>query len=324
MAALVTKLAGLIGAGSRRPGTCARGPGWFGILFFFVFAVVGTAVVVAAVKKFDPVTHGFFASRDFLGMAGIGAVFAVVGYGGVYFSWRSMRQMPQRNVAFSDVWIENPCFPKAAKKRFARSGMIRLEPEAGAGTKFVGLTMLALFWNGITGGALYSMLSEDNIPWIPMALLSIFVLVGVVLIFAAVHALLRVLLVGDTSVEISREPLAPGETATIYVKQAGRFTVERAEVRLFCREQVTYRRGTDRVTEKEEVHSEVVAESHRLQARSGHSLLDAQLRIPEDAMHSFEAANNKIRWFIGVKLVIAGRPDVDDAFVLRVSPQRIG
>jgi hypothetical protein len=235
-----------------------------------------------------------------------------------------MRQMPQRNVAFSDVWIENPCFPKAAKKRFARSGMIRLEPEAGAGTKFVGLTMLALFWNGITGGALYSMLSEDNIPWIPMALLSIFVLVGVVLIFAAVHALLRVLLVGDTSVEISREPLAPGETATIYVKQAGRFTVERAEVRLFCREQVTYRRGTDRVTEKEEVHSEVVAESHRLQARSGHSLLDAQLRIPEDAMHSFEAANNKIRWFIGVKLVIAGRPDVDDAFVLRVSPQRIG
>ena len=179
-------------------------------------------------------------------------------------------------------------------------------------------------WNGITAGVLSGMLKGGSVPWVPLAIISVFAVMGLGLLFAAGHALLRVLLVGDTTVEISREPLAPGETATIYVKQAGRFQIEQAEVRLFCRKEATYRRGTDTVTDKQEVLSEVVARSGRMQSRSGHALLDAQVRIPRNAMHSFEAPNNKIRWFIGVKLVIAGRPDVNDAFVLRVAPERVG
>jgi hypothetical protein len=42
--------------------------------------------------------------------------------------------------------------------------------------------------------------------------------------------------------------------------------------------------------------------------------------MPQDTMHSFEAANNKIRWELEIHGSIKGWPDVKESFKINVVP----
>ena len=49
-----------------------------------------------------------------------------------------------------------------------------------------------------------------------------------------------------------------------------------------------------------------------------------QFAIPEFTMHSFEATNNKIEWFLKVHGNIKKWPDVSDEFSIQVLPLEAG
>lgn len=50
----------------------------------------------------------------------------------------------------------------------------------------------------------------------------------------------------------------------------------------------------------------------------------AQVTIPTDVMHTFEASHNKITWHLVVGGDIPRWPDVNDEYPLRLLPMRVG
>ena len=85
----------------------------------------------------------------------------------------------------------------------------------------------------------------------------------------------------------------------------------------FAFEEVTYRRGTDTVTDKHVFHRATVAETSRqMEIATG----KARLSIPADTMHSFASSNNKIAWELCLHGEIEGWPDVKLEFGLNIEP----
>jgi hypothetical protein len=85
---------------------------------------------------------------------------------------------------------------------------------------------------------------------------------------------------------------------------------------LEAREEATYTRGTDSVTEKNIFFSRPIFES----AVGGALDSQAGIAIPADAMHSFEAPRNKILWAIKVKGDVPLWPNFEDEYRLTVLP----
>jgi hypothetical protein len=87
------------------------------------------------------------------------------------------------------------------------------------------------------------------------------------------------------------------------------------------REEATYQRGTNTYTDKEIFATvDFVDTTADWEMPRG----SAELVIPEDTMHSFEADSNKIVWEIKVAGDIARWPDVQQNFPITLRPIRIG
>jgi len=100
------------------------------------------------------------------------------------------------------------------------------------------------------------------------------------------------------TIELDRHPLVPGETAKVLVRHKGEPRTDGVQVALICREEATYRVGTNSRTEKNQVFESVVAD---LDGDAVTSEIRAPLLVPEDAMHSFAATNNKVIWEVEVR-----------------------
>ncbi|MFV1965502.1 MAG: hypothetical protein ACC628_08785 [Pirellulaceae bacterium] len=109
---------------------------------------------------------------------------------------------------------------------------------------------------------------------------------------------------GPTFLEISDHPLQPGKEYAIFFSQAGRTALRSLEMSLICQEEATYVQGTDIRKESRVVHRERVFRYDAVRAEPGSPFeVRETLRIPENAMHSFQSGHNAVHW----KLVIKGR-----------------
>ncbi|MCK6470268.1 MAG: DUF3592 domain-containing protein [Planctomycetes bacterium] len=115
---------------------------------------------------------------------------------------------------------------------------VRLGRHGSDFGKAIGLLVAGLFWNGIVSIFVYQALigGFGGGSWFVLAFLSIFVLVGLLIIYGFFHQLLVALGVGETIVEISADRLAPGQPFEILVIQAGRMHLNALTVRLVCEE----------------------------------------------------------------------------------------
>jgi hypothetical protein len=107
---------------------------------------------------------------------------------------------------------------------------------------------------------------------------------------------------GMPVVELSSHPLWPGKTCQLLFRWPGAPRLEELRLRLLCEEQVSFREGTDTRTEEQAVyvkelweHSESAGEAMRSRE------VEREILVPLDAMHSFKADNNNVRWLIEVK-----------------------
>ncbi|XZE19706.1 DUF3592 domain-containing protein [Pirellulaceae bacterium SH449] len=287
----------------------------------------------------------------------IGGIFSLVGLGGVVMgigmvraerkakrppvipvqgaATDSARALPERSSLFGDdtyrderdrsirsiaptsgaKYTPPKCLPTA---RTGPDEPLVLEQTVSRGLKAIGMVLFALFWNGITGTITYFAVADFSI--IPLLFMSIFLLIGVLILLAAIHSVLQ-LFNPRTVAVCSHSYLQPGSEFEISWLQKGNpKRIRKLAITLEGKELVTFRQGTKTRTETSVFFSERVLETtDPAEIESG--FRDCQ--IPENAMHTFDGASNKIIWTVQVHGDIPFWPDILDDFTVVVYPPTI-
>jgi hypothetical protein len=192
-------------------------------------------------------------------------------------------------------------------------GPTTLKPAASPLASFIVLLVIGLFWNGLIWGILLA----TNPPTAAKVFLSIFVLIGLGLLAAAVHQFLA-LFNPRPSLQANASAVRLGETLDLRFSFSGRVQrITRLTVTLQGEEVATYRRGTDTKTDRHIFRqSRLLDTTDKTCIQSG----TVTLTIPADSMHSFDAPNNKIEWKIELHGEIPRWPDVKLQFPITVHP----
>lgn len=117
--------------------------------------------------------------------------------------------------------------------------------------------------------------------------------------------------------------LQRGQSFDIRYKQSfkRKVTLNQQSFTLLMRESATYQQGTNTVTKH---HDNVYDErTERDVVLDANMPIDEQLTftVPSDAMHTFDAQRNKLRWILQVKLDIPDFPDFHRDYILKVIPE---
>ena len=201
------------------------------------------------------------------------------------------------------------------------TGQAELRPVSTPLGTFVGLTFVALFWNGIVSIFLWQAVGswrQGQPDGCLTAFLVPFVLIGLGLIFAVGRQFL-VLFNPRAYITLTPGALTAGGTAYLQWKLgSGGRGVRRVKIVLEGREEARYRRGTDTHTDRETFLSlPVVDTAQPLEIASGGS---ASFTVPADTAPSFQADNNKIVWSLKVHCDLSNWPDTDDEYEVVVRP----
>ena len=105
-------------------------------------------------------------------------------------------------------------------------------------------------------------------------------------------------------VEVSHQPIYPGQTIDVTISQGGTLYVRSLRLFLVCEEVTSYHQGTDVRTETLEILREQVFVQRRFEITSKSPLAETfTITIPQDAMHSFQSNFNCLQW----RIVSVGR-----------------
>ncbi len=203
------------------------------------------------------------------------------------------------------------------------TGPVILKPQVSPVGKVFGTLFFALFWNGIVSVFVWQAWKgwqSGHPDWFLSIFMIPFVLVGIASFFFVGHFALAL---ANPRPRITLQQGEPclGDELRIDWRFSGRAS-RLTQLRIFLegREEATYQRGTDTVTDREvfATHS-IVDTANNWEIPRG----SAALAIPDDTMHSFAAGNNKIIWEIKVKGEIPRWPDVDQNFPVTLQPLRL-
>lgn len=258
--------------------------------------------------------------------------FLAVGYGGLLFATGFIGKKKQlqpvagaRASALSSAddvrEFAEPEDDETIDDELARSdGPVTLKPAVSPLAKFLGVTFVALFWNGITSFFVYQAVKShiDGRPeWCLTVFITPFVLVGLLLIWGIFHSFLS-LFIPRPVLTLDRARIPLGGTTKLSWKFSGNaYIIRQLKVSLQGKESATYRRGTDTTTDHNVFFKEVLFETHDpLDIPEG----SVNIRIPGGTMHSFDSGNNKVVWEIHLDGEIPLRPDVDAEFPITITP----
>ena len=97
----------------------------------------------------------------------------------------------------------------------------------------------------------------------------------------------------------------------------------RVRLEWLFRESATYRRGTDTFTD---THERLLGEwehPDRAFPAGAEFLEERTFAVPPDAMHTFAAPRNALRYFLRVRVEMPGWPDVREEYEVRVPPVHV-
>jgi hypothetical protein len=204
----------------------------------------------------------------------------------------------------------------------AAAGPVELRPQITPVGKLFGLTFVSLFWNGIVWTiGWFAVLSHpgQKPEGCAIAFLSIFALIGLLLIYGTLRQLL---ILFNPRPKLTLSPGSPSLGGTTYLQwrlSGGTGGVRHLRITLEGHEEAQYRRGTDTRTDKETFAViPLVDSTDSYQMASG----STSFVVPADTMPSFRADHNKIVWTIKAQLEIANWPDSDEEFEVLVRPGR--
>jgi hypothetical protein len=195
-----------------------------------------------------------------------------------------------------------------------------LAPKFPAKTKFIGMTVVALFWNGIVlifAADVANGFRHGDPSWFGLLMLLPFVAVGLGLAGGAVYQFLALFNPRPTlKLSSSMIPLGTAtELSWSFSGQTGR--IDEFTVTLRGVEEARYRKGTSTYTDRNTFYEmELCRTSNAAEITSG----QIGFVVPPDTMHSFEAENNKIVWNLDIHGNIKRWPDVKESFPITVTP----
>jgi hypothetical protein len=186
-------------------------------------------------------------------------------------------------------------------------------------TKFIGLSIFTLFWNGLTWTFVILIIHDGGIKanLCFLSFLSIFVIIGVATLFLAGQSFLQ-LFNPTVQLTLSRTPLHLGDNVILKWELAGRYDrVQRLTIVLEGRESARYRRGTDTHTDTKVFCRQPIADAAKqVEIVKGQK----PLSIPATTMHTFDSSDNHVEWKIVVKGEIPNWPDINDEMKLAILP----
>ena len=257
-------------------------------------------------------------------------VFSAVGFGGLYFMSRSDRKskpsLPLRAIgergraAPIDIAVASLEFlPKFEPS----DEPVTLKPTSSRLGKLIGTIVFALIWNGVTSAVVYKVIDShmsDRPEWFLTFFSIPFVIIGLGSIGFVIYQFLA-MFNPTVQVTVNRNALAQGEALDVAWDLVGRTQmVTKMRVWLQGREEATYRRGTNTVTDKHVfTEIELANTDNPADIIGGAGTVD----IPVDTMHSFVASNNKIIWSLHVTGEIPRWPDIKVEYPIVVLPASV-
>ncbi len=212
---------------------------------------------------------------------------------------------------------------KSVPKEFERdlkTGPVTLKSQSGPVGRFIGVTLFALVWNGITGAVCFGIISDGEIGSFLFLFISVFVLVGVILILAVFYNFLALF---NPRVQLTLKEGAArlGEEVELDWTMTGSAErINKLRIWLEGREEAQYTRGTDTYTDRNTFATiEIIETRKRSEIRRGR----VTLPIPEYTMHSFDGGNNKIVWEVKLEGEISNWPDIDNTFEFTILPLNV-
>jgi hypothetical protein len=194
-----------------------------------------------------------------------------------------------------------------------------------SGWPLFGMAVFCLFWNGIVVWAAIRVIGDylaGRHDLRAALVLALFAVAGLVL---CVHFGRQCLIAtggGSTRIEVSGHPFFPGMTYQVFLAQTGRLRIDLLEALLVCEEEAVYRQGTDTRIATQRVYQQSFYRRGSLDVRRGRSFEDVtEVHVPADAMHSFHAGNNEVKWKLTVRAEVAKRPDYERGFPIVVYPR---
>jgi hypothetical protein len=182
----------------------------------------------------------------------------------------------------------------------------------------LGLSIIALIWNTVTGLFFYEPLKK--LDWFSLFFMTPFLIFGIILFGMAVYSFLK-LFNPTVELAISEGAVPLGDSFDLAWEMKGRVSrIRELVISAVCEEQATYARGTDTKTEKRVFHT---LEIIRTSAVSDMQFGTANVTIPLDTMHSHSGDKNKITWKLTVQGDIPFFPNVLEEFEFRVIPRGV-
>lgn len=282
------------------------------VAFFALFALAGAAALVVMLKS--PSRPGAY-----LG-ALIPLLFLAVGVGGIVWALRLRRQAAR--VAALGPSAVSPFGVPLPEPGLADPASLELRPAMTPLGKFVGITIFALFWNGIVSVFVYQVIykgwrqGNDGNGCATLFLIP-FVFIGLAALIGAAQQLL-VLFNPRVRLTLAPGVLLTGGMAYLQWRLSGRGGgVRRLRIVLEGREEARYRRGTDTHTDRAVFATLPVADTaqpYEIPAGS------ARIDLPAETLPSFMAIDNKIVWSFKVTCEIPFWPDSEDEYEVVVRP----
>jgi hypothetical protein len=249
-------------------------------------------------------------------------VFVVVGAGGLRYALRIKTSDAAIFTSSTVSSITSGGTVSVPATSGDRDGPQTLKPAASPKMKLFGVTFAALFWNGIVSVFLFNLISQwrhgGGLSWSLALFLTPFVLVGLGLIGGVFYQFMA-LFNPRPRLTVSQGVALPGDAISVNWELAGRTDrLQRLQIELEGREEATYRRGTDNVTDKEVfARIALLDTTDPIAMHSG----SAKLHIPPTAMHSFKSSNNKIVWVLKIHGDIPRWPDIKDDYPYEIAPK---
>lgn len=188
-----------------------------------------------------------------------------------------------------------------------------IKPRMSRWASFAAIGGVAAIWNTICGWQLFVAIDSGLVRYI--VFVSMFVMIGVVLLVAAVQALLAAF---NPTVELLAHVEQPvlGEPFELHWRLTGKASrVRQLRIDLEGIEEATYTRGGDIVTDRHTFLNQTIATTNdRSEVAEG----SATFVFPANVVPSFTSSNNKIVWRMVVRGEIQSWPDIHDIFPIDV------
>lgn len=188
-----------------------------------------------------------------------------------------------------------------------------LEPFGTPAGKFGCAVIAAVIWNSVVWGFILGTHPDSG----GKVILGVTGFIGVVIAGASIYLFLT-LFNPKPILTLLGGSLRLGETVEIRYRFEGKpDRIARLFISLDAREEATYRRGTDTITDRSYFFDAVLMDTRE---RGDISTGTLRVSFPPGLMHSFEAANNKVKWTLRVRGDIPKWPDVDFEYPITVLP----